>query len=242
MSTENITMITEHDLIAIEAIKKFIDKQIRLRKGDKSVDWEKVRWIESLDRVVNNLQVANQFYKPCSEEDIKERFYTAECSQCGWWGSSKLLIGGGAIADTGDYSDCCCPVCESPEINDKSEEPSNNIKPKKLIRSEITKQLKEGEWEVINDINELNALYALKVREELAEIQASEHKDIYEFVDLIQVAYQFGLENGFSVDELTSHIEQKSVNKGTFGRLALNNLNPDNPSNKLYFEQTSNPT
>jgi len=29
---------------------------------------------------------------------------------------------------------------------------------------------------------------------------------------------------------------EKSVNKGTFGRLALNNLNPNNPSNKLYFE------
>ena len=32
---------------------------------------------------------------------------------------------------------------------------------------------------------------------------------------------------------------EKSVEKGSFGRLALNNLNPENPSNKLYFDAGS---
>jgi hypothetical protein len=72
-----------------------------------------------------------------------------------------------------------------------------STRPKKLIRSLITGKLKAGEWENITDQDELNRLYAIKIREELAEIQESGH---------------------------------------SFGRLALNNLNPNNPSNKLYFQ------
>lgn len=110
------------------------------------------------------------------------------------------------------------------------------MKPKKLIREFITNKLKEDEWETITDQDELNRLYAIKVREELAEIQASSHKDIMEFVDLIEVAFSFALENGFSYDQLTEAFTAKSTDKGSFGRLALNNLNPNNPSNRLYFE------
>lgn len=111
------------------------------------------------------------------------------------------------------------------------------MKPKKLIRKYITQKLKEGEWEEVNDIDELNKLYAIKVREELAEIQESNHKDIMEFVDLIQVAFSFAKQNGFTHEELSLALVTKSVDKGTFGKLALNNLNPTNPSNKLYFEK-----
>lgn len=110
------------------------------------------------------------------------------------------------------------------------------MKPKKLIRSGITSKLKEGEWETITDQDELNKLYAIKIREELAEIQASDHKDIMEFVDLIHVALSFAKENGFTNDEIFLAMIEKENNKGSFGRLALNNLNPDNPSNKIYFE------
>lgn len=109
-------------------------------------------------------------------------------------------------------------------------------KPKKLIRKLITQKLKEGEWEEVTDQKELNKLYAIKIREELAEIQESDHKDIMEFVDLIQVAFSFARQNGFSQEELSLALIEKSVEKGTFGRLALNNLNPENPSNKLYFD------
>lgn len=111
------------------------------------------------------------------------------------------------------------------------------MKPKKLIRKFITEKLKEGEWETITDQDELNRLYAIKVREELAEIQASDHKDIMEFVDLIQVAFSFAKQNGFTHEQLSVALIEKSVEKGSFGRLALNNLNPDNPSNKIYFEK-----
>lgn len=110
------------------------------------------------------------------------------------------------------------------------------MKPKKLIRKFITEKLKEGEWETITDQDELNRLYAIKIREELAEVQATDHKDIMEFVDLIQVAFSFAKQNGFTHEQISIALVEKSVNKGTFGRLALNNLNPNNPSNKLYFE------
>jgi len=113
------------------------------------------------------------------------------------------------------------------------------MKPKKLIREFITGKLKEGEWETIIDQDELNQLYAIKIREELAEVQASDHKDIFEFVDLIQVVFSFAKQNGFNHEQLSSAMTAKSLDKGYFGRLALNNLNPDNPSNALYFEKGS---
>lgn len=109
------------------------------------------------------------------------------------------------------------------------------MKPKKLIRKGITAKLKEGEWETITDQDELNRLYALKIIEELEEIKASNHKDIMEFVDLMQVAFSFARQNGFTNEQIQVALFEKTVDKGPFGRLALNNLNPNNPSNKLYF-------
>ena len=34
-----------------------------------------------------------------------------ECGYCDWHGSSEYLLGGGQIADTGDYADGICPRC-----------------------------------------------------------------------------------------------------------------------------------
>lgn len=111
------------------------------------------------------------------------------------------------------------------------------MKPKKLIRKLITEKLKKGEWETISDQKELNKLYALKIKEELIEVQESEHKDIMEFVDLIQVAFSFAKQNGFTHEQISSALIEKTLSKGNFGRLVLNNLNPNNPSNNLYFEE-----
>jgi predicted house-cleaning noncanonical NTP pyrophosphatase (MazG superfamily) len=110
------------------------------------------------------------------------------------------------------------------------------MNPKKLIRQNITQKLKEGEFENITDQVELNKLYALKIKEELTEIQESDHKDIMEFVDLIQVSLNFAEQNGFSTEEILFSLMKKSTEKGNFSNLVLNNLNPQNPSNKLYFE------
>lgn len=39
------------------------------------------------------------------------RYYWCKCEECGWEDSSEYLLGGGAIADTGDYDDVYCPIC-----------------------------------------------------------------------------------------------------------------------------------
>lgn len=116
---------------------------------------------------------------------------------------------------------------------------TREVKPKKLIREKIVSKLKEGEFENVTDLKELNKLYAIKVREELAEIQESDHKDIMEFVDLIQVAVCFAEQNGFSHEQIELHANIKYVEKGKFSNLVLNNLNPENLSNKLYFENNN---
>lgn len=111
------------------------------------------------------------------------------------------------------------------------------MNPKKLIRSGIVDKLLPGEVDTITDKAELNKLYALKVREELQEIIDSDYSDINEFGDLISVVTSFAAVNGFDMFQLNAATVEKELNKGIFSNLALNNLNPDNPSNKLYFEK-----
>lgn len=110
------------------------------------------------------------------------------------------------------------------------------MKPKKLIRIGTTEKLKPGEVEEITEQAELNDLYILKVREELLEIVKSDFQDINEFADLIQVAFDFAHVNGIGYGDLFDAINTKVREKGNFRNLALNNLNPENPSNALYFD------
>jgi hypothetical protein len=112
-------MITEKDILKVESIKKHIQKEVYV--GENGVDWEKAEWMDLLDKLISNLKLAPESYKPASQEDKEKRFYTVKCSQCGWWGSSKFLNGGGPIADTGDYFECTCPVCDSYEVEEKEE-------------------------------------------------------------------------------------------------------------------------
>lgn len=102
-------MITHHDEEVLNELKGLL--------GSLCVDPD---FAETIDRVVRNLHIAPFCYKPCSGEDIEKRFYTAEC-ECGWWGSSKYLVGGDQIADTGGYDDCYCPVCLGTDIEEKAE-------------------------------------------------------------------------------------------------------------------------
>ena len=110
-------MITEHDIKTVEAIKNQIGRKVVVSETE--VDWEAIHQIETLERLVNNLRISNVSYCAASPEDIADNYYTAECSKCGWWGSSKLLDGGGAIVDTGDHFDCTCPVCGNADIDER---------------------------------------------------------------------------------------------------------------------------
>lgn len=68
----------------------------------------------------------------CTEEQLKERYYPAECENCHFKGSSSEWTGGGQIADTGDYDDSYCPRCGSPNYN----EIENEIRIPEIIRTE----------------------------------------------------------------------------------------------------------
>lgn len=110
------------------------------------------------------------------------------------------------------------------------------MKPKKLIRDKIPAKIQENkEYEIIESKSELNQLYVLKVKEELNEIQHADFNDIKEFADLLDVVYSFAEQNGFSKEKLELIRLEKYEKKGTFSNIALNNLNPHNPSNMLYF-------
>lgn len=39
------------------------------------------------------------------------QYFVAQCENCGFKASSQEWLGGGQIADTGDYGDGYCPVC-----------------------------------------------------------------------------------------------------------------------------------
>lgn len=108
-------MITKENEAIVEAIKKYIDEHAQV--GETGLDWDKIAWIDTLDRLVHCLHIAPQSYKYCSDEDPTD--VTVECAGCGWWGSNKLLDGGGQIADTGDYGDSYCPVCGGTDFEDK---------------------------------------------------------------------------------------------------------------------------
>jgi predicted house-cleaning noncanonical NTP pyrophosphatase (MazG superfamily) len=109
------------------------------------------------------------------------------------------------------------------------------IRPKKLIRHKTIKFLQQNEFEVITNRDELNKLYALKIQEELLEIQRAGHKDIEEFCDLITVAVCFAQQNGFSLQQIMDVGNAKINNKGEFTDVALTNMNPSNKSNEIYF-------
>lgn len=108
--------------------------------------------------------------------------------------------------------------------------------PKKLIRTGILPKLEAGEYEVITNKDELNKLYAMKVQEELQEILASDCKDPYEFADALRVITDWAAANGISAFELGVANTLKAERQGTYNNIALTNLNPNNPSNKIYFQ------
>lgn len=112
------------------------------------------------------------------------------------------------------------------------------LKPKKLVRSSIIKHLWNWEWEEVYNRNELKELYALKVEEELREIQNSNYEDVNEFADLLEVVLAFARVCNFPKTRLDSIIIDKMLKKGVYDDLVLSNLNPSNPSNKLYFDKT----
>jgi predicted house-cleaning noncanonical NTP pyrophosphatase (MazG superfamily) len=107
---------------------------------------------------------------------------------------------------------------------------------KKLIRNKMALQLNPNELDYCLDRKELIGLYTLKLKEEIEEIKNSNYQDIMEYADLIQVTLSLANLNGFKIEDVMKAIDDKYELKGGFTNLVLTNLNPNNPSNKIYLE------
>jgi len=109
------------------------------------------------------------------------------------------------------------------------------MKPRKLIREHIVPLLQPEEVDIVTDGEELNYLYGMKVQEEVMEVMNSDCRDVNEFADLIDAAFTWAETNGFTEHQVLAAILRKQNSQGKYTNLALNNLNPDNPSNDIYF-------
>lgn len=93
-------------------LKKILKTITSLETTDEfHIDWENAELQFTLQRVMHNLENFDNYYKKLPETETK--YYNAECEKCGWYASSQYCNGGGAIADTGDYSDPTCPICDA---------------------------------------------------------------------------------------------------------------------------------
>lgn len=61
-----------------------------------------------------------------TKEELK-KWWTAKCPKCGWTGLSRDCAGGEAIANTGDYEDCYCPICFT-IVEEKKDDKRKNIR------------------------------------------------------------------------------------------------------------------
>ena len=75
------------------------NSEIELWEKEEHLRALKISFIEILKRITYT-------------KEEKEKYFEVECD-CGFKGLSFLLLGGGQIADTGDYGDTYCPCCNS---------------------------------------------------------------------------------------------------------------------------------
>ena len=110
-------------------------------------------------------------------------------------------------------------------------------KVKKLVRDKVKEKLHTSEYEYCENKEELNNLVCQKIREELLEVINSDFSDIKEFADLTQIVQHLCKINGFSSSQINKAIIEKTKERGGFSNLVLTNLNPNNSSNNIYFEE-----
>lgn len=110
-------------------------------------------------------------------------------------------------------------------------------KVKKLVRDKIIEYLHSSEYEICENKDELNNLVCQKIREELLEVINSDFDDIKEFADLVQIVQHLYKINAFTTSQINKAIIEKTKERGGFSNLVLTNLNPNNSSNNMYFEE-----
>lgn len=107
-------MIRPVDKETAKQLMKYLSELAYQQDG--GINREMEQYHDLVDRMVSNLVIAPQSYRKPSKKDLGQSYYHASCDKCGWHGSSRLLWGGGPIADTGDYDSCYCPVCGNDNV------------------------------------------------------------------------------------------------------------------------------
>jgi len=116
-------MITINAKSLIEGRIKVIESEIREYEyvmGATNMSHRKIELcaiLATLKEMVNYLSLDGKDESEIMEGNYKQWWF-AVCNDCTWAGISEGLHGGGQIADTGDYSDVCCPNCGSANIDD----------------------------------------------------------------------------------------------------------------------------
>lgn len=106
-------LLSSKDAEQLQNILEFLKKYEAT--DETQMDWHNVEMQETIMRIEHNLKNGHHYFK-APEQNSK--WYNAVCEDCGWSGSSQYLFGGHAIADTGDYDDVYCPICNSTKISD----------------------------------------------------------------------------------------------------------------------------
>ena len=79
---------------------------------------------DALQAALSSIKAENEKLKEAKVKRIvpTDSYFVAECERCGFKASSKDWLGGGQIADTGDYDDVYCPVCGSIECGEAEDD------------------------------------------------------------------------------------------------------------------------
>lgn len=108
---------------------------------------------------------------------------------------------------------------------------------KKLVRTTLAEnKIPPHELSKTTDRNSTNKLFAKKLIEECIEFLASDCTDPSEAGDIFQVSMDWFRYNNIDPMIIAHSQSRKFDERGGFGEYILNNLNPNNESNEIYFE------
>lgn len=108
--------------------------------------------------------------------------------------------------------------------------------PVKLIRDLHADKLDASIVRTEKDPVKLNKLFELKILEEVEEIKNSGYNNVYEFVDLLEATNAF-IRYNCDMREFEMANLEKLSDRGGISNKVLTDLNPNNPSNKIYFKE-----
>lgn len=94
----------------VESFRDFKNKEkdeFKQPSNEQIYIWELEEQIKALKETCIELSKRAKYSK-----EEKEKYWDFEC-ECGLIGYSKILLGGGQIADTGDYGNTYCPCCNN---------------------------------------------------------------------------------------------------------------------------------